>query len=269
MKRKALPLTILIMVFIIVLASILLIWTLNISLHPYSNKHIPLKAVVVDGLFDDFPNVSLISKVVGVLRSRGFVVDIVNGSDLTVDKYREIFGDGYRVLILRVHGGVAEDRGLVALFTSQLFNDSLYVFERKMGLVGVGEPFLSPGKKLFVISPEFIKRFGRGLKNSIVMVFSCYSSYRMELAKAFIDMGAKLYIGWDGPVDAVMNDYALSKLIEYLFVENMTIDEAVKETMNDILSIYAHRSGAYPLPLLTYYPRSVGSYTVWDLLGMK
>ena len=239
----------------------------------YYHGHIPLlrhverRIVIVDGLSEDVPNASLINRVSSLL-SKFFALSKIDGEELTVNTYREIFMEHYDIYILRVHGGVSEGGDVVALFTSEPFNESKYVEERREGLVGVGEPFINPGKKLFVVSPDFIRRYGSGLRGSIVMVFSCYSSYRNKLAKAFIDAGAKAYIGWNGPVDTVTNDIALSKLIKYLFVENLTIAQAIRETMKDIIMLVEKQGFTYPtpLPLLTYYPPNVGDHTIWDLI---
>ena len=221
-----------------------------------------LRAVVVDGLSDEFPNETLITKVKSYLEDIGFEVDVVPGHNLSVDTYREILRSNYKVLIFRIHGGFHEEgnRVLVGLFSNEIYVPDKYRDEQKQGLVAIGRPFINPKKEVFAISPQFIKYYAKDLKGAIVMVFSCFSLYGYSMAKAFIDKGASIYIGWEGPIDPLVNDYALERFSYYFFAKNHTVSEAISKTSLDVLKVYKSRV------ILSYYPEDVSDLTILDII---
>jgi len=220
-----------------------------------------LWAIIVDGLSDEFPNESLISLTKHHLEIYGFNVTVVSGDNLTIDCYRDILSRGYDVLIFRIHGGFYAEGGevLVGLFSNEVFDPNKYVDEQSRGFVAIGRPYVNPEKEVFAITTDFVRTYGN-FRNSIVMVFSCYSMVSDSMARAFVDRGASIYIGWKGAVNPDLNDFALDRLIYYLFVENLTISNAISRTMIDYM--IKHKT---EIPLL-YYPEEASKYTVWELI---
>ena len=259
-KNKKLILTILV---IIVIAMAIVTTSIEMRTSIDLNRD----AVIIDGLSNDIPNLKLIDKTKLLLESAGFNVTVITADNLTINTYKWVLEAGFKIIIMRVHGAIIPDQDIVGLFANERYNESLYVKEREKGLVGVGRPYIDPSRELFVIGPKFIEKYGN-LRDSIVIVFSCYSGYGDSLKKAFLNAGAKAYIGWDGPVDAITNDYAMEKLITGLFNHNFTIDKAITDTMNSIIFELKNRY-VYnePIPKLTYSPQNIGDLNVNDIIN--
>lgn len=64
------------------------------------------RAAIVDQLHILSPNPAFIDKAVDLLESYGFSVDVWEGEQVTVDFYRELASYGYRLIVLRAHGGI-------------------------------------------------------------------------------------------------------------------------------------------------------------------
>jgi len=79
------------------------------------------------------------------------------------------------------------------------------------------------------------------------------------LAEALIERGASIVISWDKGVLAPYMDGATVFLLNKLLIENKTIKQAVKETMETV--------GPDPDEgaVLEYYPAEKGSYTFGTL----
>ncbi len=254
MKRKNILVIVLLFSVLIMLSYI---W-------PRGNVHESneLRAIIVDGLADEIPNERLINYTKNTLESLGFKVDVVSGTNVTVETYRSILRGEYDVLIFRVHGGYygEEDRVLVGLFTSEPYDPNKYRDEQMLRLVAVGRPFINPEKLVFAVSPQFIEAYCRNLDGSIVMVFSCFSLYGDSMAKAFVGKGASVYIGWMGPVDSTLNDEAMEKMVYYLFSTKLSVNDAVSRTIEDCMQTFHDK-----IPLL-YYPSSAGDYNIDNII---
>ena len=215
---------------------------------------------IIDGLSQDYPNSTLIETLVGLFESKGYTVTVYNSSSLTVDLLGKILCSNYSIVIMRIHGGRVfdergKDTGLVALFTSEPYNETGYRNLQARGLVGRGRPALNPENEVFVVTPLYIKSLECSATPKIVIVASCYSMNGTSMAGALVSKGVKVYIGWDGLVQADVNDYALERVVREL-LNGSTISEAVGSTYN-----IAQASK------LLYYPIAAGTYTLQNLLG--
>ncbi|MEB3779560.1 MAG: hypothetical protein GSR85_04940 [Desulfurococcales archaeon] len=259
-KNKKLISTILAMTIIMITVAIT-------SVEMKTSVNLYRDAIIIDGLSNDIPNPKLIDKTKLLLESAGFNVTVITADNLTINTYKWVLEAGFKIIIMRVHGAIIPDQDIVGLFANERYNESLYVKEREKGLVGVGRPYIDPSRELFVIGPKFIEKYGN-LRGSIVIVFSCYSGYGDSLKKAFLNAGAKAYIGWDGPVDAITNDYAMEKLITGLFNHNFTIDQAITDTMNSVIFELKNKYVySEPIPKLTYSPQNIGDLNVNDIIN--
>jgi hypothetical protein len=84
------------------------------------------------------------------------------------------------------------------------------------------------------------------------------------LAEAFVDKGASIYVGWNGSVELYYIDEATPYLVEQLCSGNLTIREAVDNTMDIIGPDPVHKAGLEYYPL---YPPDSGDKTLRDLAG--
>lgn len=80
-----------------------------------------------------------------------------------------------------------------------------------------------------VITPEFIKHYGKDFPNSIIYMSSCRSAYNASLAAAFFANGAQSYLGYD---DYVMVSYANS-------IGDTFFDKLINEKKNTGESFHA------------------------------
>jgi len=96
---------------------------------------------------------------------------------------------------------------------------------------------------------------------SIVIAMGCHSLNYSTMAQAFIDKGAKLYIGWTGLVSVTDSDEATIKLLELLFIENKTINDAIIQCNIYLLTLHPEFGGE-----LDYFPKDMGNKKVWDIV---
>jgi hypothetical protein len=205
----------------------------------------PLNAVIIDQLATDFPNQSFVSNVTTTLQNHGFKVTYYNQT-LDVDFFKNLAFDDYGLIILRAHSALRNDSATptVDLFTSEIYDQSSekYTFELDSGLLTVGEYFYKPGL-YFALSPQFIEKYGN-FPSSIVIAMGCQSlkpGSEKQMPQAFLDKGAKAFIGWSDIVFPKDTDNETMRLINLLLDENQTIGDAVRAT-----SPYTYSGTPYP-----------------------
>lgn len=220
------------------------------------------KAAIVDHLSISQPNQTFVQTATTILNKTGFIVDYHKGENVTVDFYRNLPSHGYGLIILRVHSAIIEDTDSVSLFTSELYKEdkaaTTYFWEiMDDRLVRV---FFTEGSpKYFGISPKFVEFSMNGrFENTTIIMMGCdgLTPGYTTLAKAFVKRGAKVYIGWSGPVTSAHSDRATIYLLQFLTVEKQTIKSAIISTMNEV--------GADPAlhTQLLYYPTEEENYIV-------
>jgi len=226
-----------------------------------------LKAVIVDQLSSVQENDAFVTSVTEELENYGFQVDVCQGSNVTVDFYRELTTHGYKLIIFRAHSGllaeneVTQDR--TVLFTNEEYSQWEHYPEQlndQLVMARVSDRY----PMVFGIPPKFIKEAIEGeFDDTVVIMMGCSGLFLRDLAPAFIDKGASVYVGWNGSVELYYVDEATPYLIEQLCSGNRTIKEAVADTMEVIGPDPEHGSG------LKYYPThssDVGHRTLQELI---
>jgi len=238
--------------FAVVIISILFIYFLVRSPLNQTNETFQFKAAIVDHLSLTAPNQTFIQTATNILKTAGFTVDYYPGEEVTVEFYRKLPTHHYDLIVLRVHSALKQgEQPPVLLFTSQPYSEMKYVYEQSTGQIGIvafahaheGDPIY------FGISPEFIKRSMNGrFENTIIVMMGCYGLEYDGMAEAFVEKGAKVYIGWNEGVSAFHTDKATTHLLKHLITQKQTIKQAVTETMNEVGPDPADGS------ILLYYP---------------
>jgi len=219
-----------------------------------------LKAAIVDHLSLTVPNQTFVQIAATILTKANFTVDYFSGEKVTVNFYRNLPMGGYKLIILRVHSAVGpENNPPLALFTSELLDSRKYVKEQLtdqlQGVVFI--PYRPGDKHYFGIPPKFIRISMNGkLPNSVVIAMGCDSLTYTDMAQAFIEKGAKAYIGWNASVSASHTDTATISLLQHLITEKQTIKQAVENTMEEVGPDPTYKSQ------LTYYPLKAGDTCV-------
>jgi len=223
-----------------------------------------LRAVIVDQLSSMQENETFVTNVTQELEDYGFEVDLYQGDDITVDFYRRLPTHGYELIILRAHSGLLAEDGEVVmktvLFTNEDYSGSKYVVEQLndqllMARVGEGYPMV------FGIPPEFIREtMERKFDDAVVIMMGCSGILLTDLAEAFVDKDASVYVAWNGSVELYYVDEATPYLLAQLCSGNLTIEEAVDATMDVIGPDPQHGAG------LRYYPSGNGDKKLEELI---
>jgi hypothetical protein len=198
------------------------------------------KAAIVDHLGLTFPDPAFVQEATSTLEEAGYAVDYYPGEQVTVDFYRDLGTHEYDLIVLRVHAarlrrsdGSAYDE--VALFTSEPYSTSMYVEEQKSkDLIRTRYSF-EEEQRFFGIMPEFIESRAKGtFEGATVILMGCDGLRSQATAKAFVERGAKAFIGWDQEVSAEWTDRATERLLHFLLIEKRTPSEAVTEAMAEL-----------------------------------
>lgn len=231
---------------------------------PISNQDGTLKAAIVDQLYNLEPNPLFISTVTKQLEDFGFQVDLYQGDEVTVDFYKKLPSYGYKLIILRVHGGLLQNENGIGdkiwLFTSQPYSRMSYFIAQLRDQVRAAG-ISSTTTPLFAISAKFVTDCFKGdFDNAVIINMACAAFYSDDMAKAFTEKGASAYLAWDVSVGLRYVDEATMTLVQKLFADELTIGDAVAVTMQE--------NGPDPNnnAFLNYYPEENADKTLRELL---
>jgi hypothetical protein len=204
-------------------------------------------AAIIDQLSASFQeNEQFIANVTRELEDYGFEVDVFQGGNITVDFYRRLPTYGYRLIIFRAHSGILEQNGEVVprtvLFTNEEYRESRYALEQVYGQLTMGGA-CQGCPMMFGITPEFVRAksvFGQDtdmegrFDDTVIVMMGCSGIALPDMAEAFIDKGASIYLAWDRSVELYYVDEATPYLIRQLCSEELTVREAIHNTMDVI-----------------------------------
>jgi cell division protein FtsB len=222
------------------------------------------KAAIVDQLSLTYPNQTFIEAATNILKQAGYSVDYYPGEEVTVEFYRNLPTHGYKIIILRVHSSAAELKGkefvetLVGIFTAEQYSQTRYVYEQLTDQLVIASSYTMPQPPYyFAIVPKFVTSSMKGtFKNTVIIMMGCKGLNNTKMAEAFIEKGAKAYIGWKGSVSASHTDTATISLLQHLITEKQTIKQAIENTMKEVGPDPTYKSQ------LTYYPLEAGDTCV-------
>jgi len=192
-----------------------------------------MKAAIVDQLSKHYLNPTFNSTATNLLKNAGFNLSYFSYKDVTVPFYKQLIESNYGIIIFRVHSALRNNTNIVDLFTSETYKENKY--PEYNGLLSKAE-YLAPfgnetGGFYFAITPEFIKRFG-SFPHSIIIIMGC-SSLKVNcygMAQAFIDKGAKAYVGWTEVVLPDDTDQDTVMFLDMLLSKNRTLATAIDVT---------------------------------------
>jgi len=166
-----------------------------------------------------------------IFSREGYSFDTVLGEAVTVEYLRRLPA-GYDIVILRVHSTINDE--MVWFFTGEEYSQDKYVLEQLADEVHPARPSLG-SERLFAVGADFVNHFMKDrFRGSIILVMGCDGMKGTDLAQAFIDNGARMYVSWDGPVTLEHTDLAFSCIIRAMIEEGMNPEEAVTYTMNTV-----------------------------------
>jgi len=246
--------TALIIILLLVVVSSVYFFVFSSSTTTY--EAIPYTAAIIDQLAMTHPNQTFIQNVNNTLTTAGFSVDYYNYSQITVDFYRQLPSKRYNLIILRVHSGVGQFSGLTSFYTSEDYSEWGHYWEQTNKQV-VPVEYIENGPKYFAITSNFVKASDI-CKNSAVIMMGCdgLRENKTDMAEAFIEKGANVYISWDGLVSPRHTDKAINKLVNNLVSRNQTIGEAIDDAMNTVGPDPNYHSR------LAYYPSQAEGFII-------
>jgi len=226
-----------------------------------------LKAAIIDQLAEHFPNPGFNETVTNLLRDAGFNVSYYGYKTVTVGFYRELVKRDYGIIILRAHSALREDNKTVDLFTSEEYDPNEYGDMRGKGLLTKGEYLFEQesGRFYFAITPKFIENYGYFPK-SVIIAMGCWSLKPEceEMAQAFINRGAKAYVGWTEIVLPKDTDHETVRLLEMLLKENGTLADATDGIYREY---QASGTGEIIITRMKFYPQSAGDLKISELIA--
>lgn len=214
---------------------------------------------IVDQLSLTRPNQTFVDEAKGIFEKAGFMFNYYFGKAVSVSCYRDLPVHDYDVILLRVHSaglsaiGAAE----LQLFTCEAYSTQKYIKQQLAHQVGIVKYSASDTEMYFGICPGFVQEYMKGrFENTTIIMMGCDGLMGTQMAEAFIQKGAKVYIGWDGPIVSCRNDPAIASLLHHLVTEGQTVERAVAETMKEFPPDQIDNS------TLLYYPLEAGNYTI-------
>ncbi|MBM4466844.1 MAG: hypothetical protein FJ014_15050 [Chloroflexi bacterium] len=222
------------------------------------------KAVLVDQIALTNPKPGFTDQTLSYLKEAGFSVDVYAGEEVTIEFYRTLPTKGYKLILIRTHAtNILNENipgGPVFLFTSEIYDKNRYVKEQLTNRIGRARLLYDDNSPLyFAIVSGFVRQDMTGrFDNTLIILGGCQSLGTPDLAQAFIDRGAAAVVGWNEWVDLHHNDQALLHLLHGLTAEKLTLEQAIRKTMNEIGPDPAYGS------ILTYLSEKGGAFTLWN-----
>ena len=165
---------------------------------------------------------------------------------------------------MRTHSAQRYDAPLIDLFTSETYDEKSYSDYRRNGLVTKGEYIFEQGIYYFAITPKFVESFGRFSK-SIIIAMGCSTFNNTSLAQAFLNKGAKAFIGWTNIVLPNDTDHETANFLRMFFGENETLEYSKSITNEHIYK--DPNTGEVRISRMDIYPLSERNLRISDLIA--
>ena len=204
------------------------------------------KAVIIDQLYQDFPNESFQQNATKLLTDGGYEVDLFTTADITIDFYKELPSMDYEFIVLRSHSLAIYDKKPSSwIFTGEKYDAGRYSHEQLSGMLSPGVPFRqgqisqmtqgdAKSERLFMIGSKMIDKMMVGqFPGTQIILGGCDTMSQVYLAEALVKRGASSVVGWNGLVELRDNDAVMLSLLDDIFNENLEMDDAVEKVMND------------------------------------
>ena len=244
--------------------SLLLIPILTACSNTLASEGPELKAAIIDQLATYHPNQEFIDKATATLETHGFKVDVWSGKEVTTSLYRQLPQYGYKLILFRAHVGIAHLVGesevisleTTSVFTGENYTTTKYLTEQLSGSLMEAQ-MTENLPTVFAINPKFITENMKGeFDNTAILMMGCSSYYLDDMARAFSQKGASVYLGWSATVTLEYLDGAVIELVEQLYTRHLNLEEATSRTMATV------GRDPYFGARLKYYPDTSGSYIV-------
>jgi uncharacterized protein (TIGR02145 family) len=176
------------------------------------------------------------------LLGAGYLVDTFLNERATIERFRGDFLCKYDIVIIDSHGGVSEfTHGINnGDLTTSIVTGTLYSQEYKLQYGEIDHLLIGLGK--FAITPQWLRATTtKSFKDTWVIIVSCEGAYYDEgvqsYSKAFLDLGARGYNGFDFNISLGLSNKMNKKMVEN-FTDALSFIEASEKTKNAKYPIY-------------------------------
>lgn len=237
-----------------------------------SNKN---TAAIIDGLgySEVLKNQTFVDTTTRILQQAGYKVDYYPGKKVTVNLFRKLATYGYDLIILRVHSILTKGEDPhVTIFTTERYSKWKYTWEQEHNYtvkVRLLSDVYEDKNLYFGVTDDFFRyRMEGQFDNTTVLMMGCeglaflgydyygYEYYHGDMAKTFLEKGAKIFWSWDGEVMGSHTDAAMAYLLQQLIIERQTAEDAMMNTMIKVGPDPKYWSR------LRYFPFELGNYTI-------
>ncbi|MGB9756638.1 MAG: hypothetical protein ACPLVJ_02520 [Candidatus Bathyarchaeales archaeon] len=217
----------------------------------YPNQPSEPKAAIIDQLSSSYltnitrhVNETFVENAKTLLYKRFSKVDYYS-DNATIENYKDLASLNYKFIVWRAHSALDKEEHFIAISSSERSAPQKYQGYLENGQVTICN---ISGEYYFGITPKFVEQCMSGRFEDTVIVFMSCNGLNPDYTKTaetFVNnKGVKAFISWDGWIEKVDNDNAVSLLLKYLIEDNRTIYQAVKSIP------------PYGLSSLDYYPHS-------------
>lgn len=222
------------------------------------------KAAIIDQLssLEKFRNATFVETASNTLTTAGYQVTYYKGSGVTVDFYRALPQNGFKILIFRVHSALYNGtEGPLDFFTSEPYDHNAHVDDQIAGRLDIAMYSATDENRYFGILSGFVADAMWGnFQNATIILMGCNGldgQLRSQaMLQALVRKGAGAVIGWNASVSVNHTDIATERLLHHLFVENQTVKDAITATNNEVEPDTLAKNE------LRYYPLYVGDYKI-------
>ncbi len=221
------------LLIILLIISFLLLFSRNTLEEKETTGSHEFNAVIIDQLSYSYPNKKFIKEVEEILNGSGFNVYVFDGKDVNVDLYKKLPSLNYQIIIFRAHSGTGRVGDIpfqhTFIFTNENYSYLKYTKEQLRGEI-LPLKVDSEDNGFFGIGAKFVSNLMEGdFKSSVIIMMGCSGLLKEDLARAFIDKGASLYVGWDGPVEVEFTDDLILDFLINFVSDGKTVEESISE----------------------------------------
>lgn len=182
-------------------------------------------AAIIDQLAiegEKYINIEFNTTITSLLNVSGFDVKYYPGEDVNLDFYEDLPSKGSKIVVLRAHSAVRNERDFVDLFSSESYDpqkeDKYSSYGEQISIA----KFLGTDNKYFAVGPTFVdwSMKGRFDSNCVIILMGCNGLNETSMAEALVRRGARVVIGWIGWVEVNDTDSSTKQLLQYLLDEN-------------------------------------------------
>ena len=165
----------------------------------------------MDQLALNYPDPSFTTNITNALKTAGYLPDYASPSPSAIDSFRQLPTSGYDLIIIRAHTGSSQ-----SIVTSEKYSKSEYAVDQLAGRLVPAQ--VDDGPLYFAVTPKFIRQEMTGsFHESAIIVMGCSAlEGTQDIASAFLDKGADLFVGWDSSVSIIHTDTSTVALVRLL-----------------------------------------------------